>query len=168
MEQKLMQQFQEERKQGKIRKKLLFLSKTRKITREEYLSNIAFNPAGNYMFKVNNRDTRTRCEIWRRSGVFIGNFEYISHLVLVFLLLTCFYCKLRRKTHIVKNSPATLKKHQKFHVKLLREQDRDTFQLGDIANLDQMPLSFVLDDGRPYAKGAEEVWYRSGASGLDE
>ena len=22
-----------------------------------------FDPAGNYMFKVNNRDTRTRCEI---------------------------------------------------------------------------------------------------------
>ena len=59
------------------------------------------NPAGNYMFKVNNRNTRTRCEIcskltiktperrqWRRSGVFIVNFEHISHLVLVFLLLT--------------------------------------------------------------------------------
>ena len=25
---------------------------------------------------------------WRRSGVFIGNFEHISHLILVFLLLT--------------------------------------------------------------------------------
>ena len=58
-------------------------------------------PAGNYMFKVNNRSTRTRCEIcskliiktperrhWRRSSVFIVNFEHISHLVLVFLLLT--------------------------------------------------------------------------------
>ena len=53
------------------------------------------------MFKVNNRDTRTRFEIcskltmktperrhWRRSGVFIINFELVSHLVLVFLLLT--------------------------------------------------------------------------------
>ena len=27
-------------------------------------------------------------DAWRRSGVFIGNFECISHLVLVFLLLT--------------------------------------------------------------------------------
>ena len=58
-------------------------------------------PAGNYMFKFNNRNTRTRCEIcskltiktperrqWRRSGVFIVNFEHISHLVLAFLLLT--------------------------------------------------------------------------------
>ena len=25
---------------------------------------------------------------WRRSGIFIVNFEHISHLVLVFLLLT--------------------------------------------------------------------------------
>ena len=58
-------------------------------------------PAGIYLFKVNNRNTRTKCEIcskltintperrqWRRSGVFIVNFEHISHLVLVFLLLT--------------------------------------------------------------------------------
>ena len=28
------------------------------------------------------------CSQWRRSGVFIVNFEHISHLVLVFLLLT--------------------------------------------------------------------------------
>ena len=58
------------------------------------------HPAGNYMFKVSNRKTRTRCEIcskltikipeWghlRRCGVFIVDFEHISHLVLVFLLL---------------------------------------------------------------------------------
>ena len=58
-------------------------------------------PAGIYLLKVNNRNTKTRCEIcskltiktqerrqWRRSGVFIVNFEHISHLVLVFLLLT--------------------------------------------------------------------------------
>ena len=34
------------------------------------------------MFKVNNKATR------RRSGDFIVNFEHISHLDLVFLLLT--------------------------------------------------------------------------------
>ena len=39
--------------------------------------------AGNYMFKVNNKDTRKTP--WRRSGLFIVNFEYISHFVLVFL-----------------------------------------------------------------------------------
>ena len=55
------------------------------------------------MFKANNRNTRTRCEICskvsiktserrycRRSDVFIVNFEHSSHLVLVFLLLACF------------------------------------------------------------------------------
>ena len=58
-------------------------------------------PAGIYLLKVNNRNTRKRCEIcskltiktpnrrqWRRSGVFIVNFKHISYLVLVFLLLT--------------------------------------------------------------------------------
>ena len=58
-------------------------------------------PAGICLLKVNIRNTRTRCEIcskltiktpkrrqWRRSGVFIVNFEHVSHLVLVFLLLT--------------------------------------------------------------------------------
>ena len=58
-------------------------------------------PAGNYLLKVNNRNTSTRCEIcssltintperlqWRRSGVIIVNFEHIPHIALVFLLLT--------------------------------------------------------------------------------
>ena len=58
-------------------------------------------PVGNYMFKVNNRNIRAKCEIcskltiktperchWRRSGVFIVNFEHISYLALMFLLLT--------------------------------------------------------------------------------
>ena len=53
------------------------------------------------MLKVNNRNTRTMCEICsklaikiperrhrRRSGIFIVNFEHISHDVLVFLFLT--------------------------------------------------------------------------------
>ena len=57
--------------------------------------------AGVYLLKVNDRNTRTRCEIcskltintperrqWSCSGVFIVNFEHISLLVLVILLLT--------------------------------------------------------------------------------
>ena len=40
------------------------------------------------MFKVKNKDTRTTFDSKRRSGVFIVNFKHISHLVLVFLLLT--------------------------------------------------------------------------------
>ena len=62
---------------------------------------LTYNPAGDYIFKVNNRNTRTRCDIcskltiktperrdWGRPGVFIAKLEQISHLVLVFLLLT--------------------------------------------------------------------------------
>ena len=57
----------------------------------------SISPAGIYLIKVNNRNTRARCEVcskliiktperrqWRHSGVFIVNFEHISHLVLVF------------------------------------------------------------------------------------
>ena len=56
-----------------------------KILLEEVLETY---PVGNYMFKVNNRNTRTRCEIcskltiktperrhWHHSVVFIVNFE---------------------------------------------------------------------------------------------
>ena len=50
--------------------------------------------AGNHMFKVNNRTIRARCEICSKltiktpEDVFIIKFEYISHLLLAFLLLT--------------------------------------------------------------------------------
>ena len=58
-------------------------------------------PFGIYLLRINNGNTRTRCEIfsklttktperrhWHRSAFFIINFERISHLVLLFLLLT--------------------------------------------------------------------------------
>ena len=58
-------------------------------------------PAGNYMFKVNNRNSKIGCEICSRltiktperhhcgrSGVFIVNFDHISHLFVVFLLIS--------------------------------------------------------------------------------
>ena len=45
-------------------------------------------PAGNCLFKVNNRNNRTRCEICLESAIFFVNFEWISHLILVFLSLT--------------------------------------------------------------------------------
>ena len=54
-------------------------------------SSLEYSPAGNYMFKVNNRNTGTRCEIcpkltiktperrhWCRSGVFIVNYRLAS------------------------------------------------------------------------------------------
>ena len=49
----------------------------------------------NYMFRVNNRNTRKRCEICSMLtiktpvvGVYIVNLKHISHLALVFLILT--------------------------------------------------------------------------------
>ena len=58
------------------------------------------DPAGNYLLKVNNRNTRTRCEIcsklaiktpeprqWHRSVVFTVNFDNILYLFIVSLLL---------------------------------------------------------------------------------
>ena len=47
----------------------------------------SINPANVYLFKVNNRNSRKKSH-WRCSGVFIVNIENISHLALVFLLLT--------------------------------------------------------------------------------
>ena len=65
------------------------------------MGKVDYDPAGNYMFKVNNRNTRTKCEIcskltiktpergqWRRSSDFIVNFEHVSRFALVSLLLT--------------------------------------------------------------------------------
>ena len=56
------------------------------------------NPVGIYLFKVNNRITRTMCEIcsklsiktleWRHPGVFNLNFKQFSHIVLVFSWMT--------------------------------------------------------------------------------
>ena len=41
------------------------------------------------MFKVNNKDTKTtERRHWRLSGIFIVNFEHISHHILVYLFLT--------------------------------------------------------------------------------
>ena len=51
-------------------------------------------PTGTYMFKVNNRNARTKCKICSKLTIdtrttplasYIFNFEYISHLVLEFL-----------------------------------------------------------------------------------
>ena len=58
-------------------------------------------PAGIHLFKISNRNTKARCEIWSkltiktqeqrhwcRSSIFIVNFKHISRLALMFLLLT--------------------------------------------------------------------------------
>ena len=57
------------------------------------ISNASDNPANMYLFKVNNRNTWTTCEICSKLikhqndvSVFIVYFEHISHLFLLFLL----------------------------------------------------------------------------------
>ena len=75
-------------------------SNKQKEIRQEWLRHMKLVTTGIYMLKVSNNNTRTRCEIcselriktpelrhWRCSGVFFLNFEHVSHLVLVFLLL---------------------------------------------------------------------------------
>ena len=51
-----------------------------------------YDLAGIYLLKVNNRNTRTRCEICSKLTVklnkVIVSFEHISHVVILFLLLT--------------------------------------------------------------------------------
>ena len=70
------------------------------LTRKGDLTERSNSPVGNYMCKVNNRNTRTRCEVcskltiktpaqrhYCRSFVFIVNFGHLLHLVLMFPLL---------------------------------------------------------------------------------
>ena len=56
------------------------------------LSTMFIYPAVIYLLKVSNRNTRTRCEICSKLTIKTPerrhNFEHISHLALVFLLLT--------------------------------------------------------------------------------
>ena len=78
----------------------LVLNASQVFSLSNQIKNLKVNPAGIYLLKVNNRNTRTRCEICskltiktqerhrRHSCVFIVNFEHISHLLLEFLLLT--------------------------------------------------------------------------------
>ena len=55
---------------------------------------------------------------------------------------------LRRKTHTAQKAPEQLRRAiTKFHAKLLRERTRGKYADCDIANMDQTPLPFVLDDG---------------------
>ena len=47
-------------------------------------------------------------------------------------------------------------------------QSSDDYQDGDIANMDQAPLPFVLDLEKTFdIKGVKEVWAQCGQSGLD-
>ena len=92
--------------------------RTRKISVLGHFSRSTFltcsvkceNPANIYMFKVNNRNNRERC----RCGSFIVNFEHISHLLLVLLLLTLNKCELRSSRQMVFCKKVVFKNVAKF------------------------------------------------------
>ena len=75
-----------------------------------------------------------------------------------------------RKTHCAQKDPQSLSYSiAKFHSKLSRAQRREKHQIKDIANMDQMPLSFMKDDGKTYTdKGSSEVWCATHDSSLDK
>ena len=58
---------------------------------------------------------------------------------------------LRRKTHAAQKTPGELRQSiEEFHTSLIRERKRRTYALKDLANMDQTPLPFVLDDNQTY------------------
>ena len=83
----------------KLFRKGLYNMLKKECCQDNHLHECDQTPVGNIMFKVNNRNNRARCEICskltiktterrhlRRSGVFIVNFEHISHFVLLLTL----------------------------------------------------------------------------------
>ena len=77
---------------------------------------------------------------------------------------------LRRKTHCSQKPSTALEPAiKKFHSSLLRLRNTGNFKATDLANMDQTPLPFVLDDGKTYYKKVvKEIWAQSGQSGLDK
>ena len=75
---------------------------------------------------------------------------------------------LRRKTHCSQKPPTSLEPAiKKFHSSLLRLRNTGNFKASDLANIDQTPLPFVLDDEKTYdKKSVKEVWAQSGQSGI--
>ena len=52
---------------------------------------------------------------------------------------------------------------------MLRLRNTGNFKASDLANMDQAPLPFVLDDRKTYdKKGVKEAWTQSGQSRLDK
>ena len=77
---------------------------------------------------------------------------------------------LRKRTHAAQHAPSSLRGAlSKFDAKLFRVRRHRKFELSDIANMDQTPLPFVLDDGKTYNdKGEKEIWCATAPSGLDK
>ena len=61
-----------------------------------------FNPANKYLLEGNNRNTRNECETSPKYKI-CSKFEHISHLYLVFLLLTLNRLKKQSVRDVLKN-----------------------------------------------------------------
>ena len=72
-------------------------------------------------------------------------------------------------THASQKDPASLCNALRgVHTNIVETRKSGSSTLADIANIDQTPLLFILDDHRTYDHtGVQEVWCASGPSGLD-
>jgi hypothetical protein len=74
------------------------------------------------------------------------------------------------RTHTAQQAPSELRESiTSFHEEISRQRHRGVFSDKDIANMDQTPLPFVLNDGKTYnSQGVKEVWTASAAPGMDK
>ena len=77
---------------------------------------------------------------------------------------------LRRKTHTSQRIPEEATPLVlKFHKQLMKVRKNGVYTLKDIANMDQTPLPFILDDGKTYSVTNEkDVVCKTGSPGLDK
>ena len=77
---------------------------------------------------------------------------------------------LRKTTHTAQKLPADkITKVKEFHQYLNYIHRCGKYELCDIANMDQTPLPFILDDGTTYEHhGSKDVCCKTGASGVEK
>ena len=98
----------------------------------------------------------------------VSNFKFSEHWFRRFRVR--FNLSFRKKTHVAQKAPhALVQAITNFHQKIHAVRESGVFSAADLANMDQTPLPFVLDDGKTYNEtGAKEVWCASAASGLEK
>ena len=71
------------------------------------------------------------------------------------------------KKIVSQKSPAQLRESiENFHKKSQSVRNNGTYLLGDLANMGQTPLPFVMGDGKTYDNtDTDEGWFASGSSG---
>ena len=93
MHQQTLETEHEEEHINKLNKQKKFVRSRKHLNKKQFFFCYrcgSDNPVGNYMFKINNRHTRTRCEVcskltikaperrqWLLSGIFIVNFTIV-------------------------------------------------------------------------------------------